>query len=296
VIHPLNTFPHGLVDLIIDLVSIDGCIGGGSSDSDSVLENPRNLIAALGGNLYVIDHASSQIRLFHRSGKLLDCWGSGVLSKPNGIARSDRNGLIFVTDTDDEIKAFQPNSDFQYSFGGSGYGDGQFRQPDGIVCVDVNDEEKLYIVDCHNHRVQVMRPGGDFIHKFDMGHDSCPLGLAYGENLLFVTLHYEHCVKVFRLDGALINTWTAITYDNSNAFLLFEYPRAITYNNGHVYVADRHYIQTFLVDGTILQNWTLKNETSSRPGALGGEVGGMVIIDNILYVSETINNRIELFG
>ena len=69
--------------------------------------------------------------------------------------------MIFVADwRNDRIQQFNPNGEWQASFGQSGDGVGQFNRPSDVT---VDEEGLIYVADRQNDRVQVLSPDGRFV-------------------------------------------------------------------------------------------------------------------------------------
>ena len=94
------------------------------------------------------------------------------------------------------------------SFGKRGTRDGEFMKP---VSVCVDDEGRVIVVDCCNHRVQVLSQDGEPLFKFG---DSGPEKL----NLPFECIYHENkfIVSDYNL---LYNNNSAKFYDNTGKFL-----------------------------------------------------------------------------
>ena len=120
-------------------------------------------------SIYCTDTQHHVIRKFTPEGKLLQTIGgpSGRFSgqpfnRPAHLAVSPVSGDLFVADGygNARIHRFSPEGDLIYSWGEAGTGPGQFVVPHNVV---VDDDEKVFVADRENHRVQVFTAKGEFL-------------------------------------------------------------------------------------------------------------------------------------
>ena len=108
------------------------------------------------GNLYVIDHDNSVIRVFSIDGDLLRSFGcdeNGVkkLKRPRGVCVAGQ--YVYVADAWlNNVSVFTTEGAYVTSFGYCGSEEGCFNYPYGL-CVD--RDGFVYVADVNNHRVQV---------------------------------------------------------------------------------------------------------------------------------------------
>ena len=113
---------------------------------------------------------------------------------PYTIAASD--GQIFVVvPGDNKIKGYQysspeiiydRNGNLVTEFGSLGAKDGQFQKPKGI---DVS-EDKIFVADSSNYRIQVFDLDGNFLFKFGSkgkldGQFDCPQDIKFYKNQIY---------------------------------------------------------------------------------------------------------------
>ena len=114
---------------------------------------------------------------------------------PYTIAASD--GQIFVVvPGDNKIKGYQysspeiiydRNGNLVTEFGSLGAKDGQFQKPKGI---DVS-EDKIFVADSSNYRIQVFDLDGNFLFKFGSkgkldGQFDCPQDIKFYKNQMLL--------------------------------------------------------------------------------------------------------------
>lgn len=88
-------------------------------------------------------------------------------SGPTDVAIAS-DGRIYVTDghetqSNHRVMRFSASGDFEKSFGGFGSGPGQFNVPHAIA---IDAQDRLYIADRDNNRVQVFDADGNFIAQW----------------------------------------------------------------------------------------------------------------------------------
>src|SRR5438876_1123667 len=85
--------------------------------------------------------------------------GPGQFRGADGVA-VDRNGNVFVADTDNErIQKFDNGGTFLTTWGSAGTGPGQFNVPR----VAVDGSGNVFVADAFNNRIQKFDNGGTFL-------------------------------------------------------------------------------------------------------------------------------------
>jgi DNA-binding beta-propeller fold protein YncE len=151
------------------------------------------------GNIIVVEPHYSRVNHFSTAGKLVLQWGergtnSGQLSLPRAVAVNSHNE-IFVSEyqESERVQKFdfgplkrgvneKPSPPrWVASYGKAGTGPGEFNRPEGL-CVDAQD--RLYVADSCNHRIQIFSSDGKFIQAY---------GTA-GKGLGQLSYPYDICV------------------------------------------------------------------------------------------------------
>lgn len=115
-------------------------------------------LAFAGGQLLVNDTMNFRVQVFSAEGQHLKTFGkhgtgSGHFVQPKGVA-IDSEGHVYVADAlANQVQIFDSDGTFLLGFGSSGTGPGEFQMPTGIAIL----EDKIYVADSHNQRVQVFR-------------------------------------------------------------------------------------------------------------------------------------------
>ena len=80
-----------------------------------------------------------------------------------------------------------------------GNGKGEFRNPRGIAFDKI--QNKLYICDSSNRRIQVFNTDGKYLHSFGNDQLLNPFGICMSKDFVFVTDDEKRCVTKFTLEG-----------------------------------------------------------------------------------------------
>jgi ABC-type Fe3+ transport system permease subunit/DNA-binding beta-propeller fold protein YncE len=145
------------------------------------LGKPKGLGRDREGNILVLEPHYQRVNVFSPSGKLAAQWGkrgtnAGEFMLPRAVA-VDSRGEVFVSEYGlvERVQRFAPRSPAALSpsnspspqlltgFGHPGNGPGEFNRPEGL-CVDAQD--RLYVADSCNHRIQIFSSDGKFIRAY----------------------------------------------------------------------------------------------------------------------------------
>ena len=87
----------------------------------------------------------------------------------------------------------------------TGSGKGEFMNPRGIAFDKI--QNKVYVCDSSNHRIQVFDTNGKFLYSFGDDQLREPLGICVSKNFVFVTDKVKKCVTKFTLGGMFKNSF-----------------------------------------------------------------------------------------
>ena len=176
--------------------------------------------------------------------------------------------------------------------GEHGFYDGQLSHP---YDVKVNDQDRVFVSDSANFRIQVFSGGGDFLFQFGgkgtkEGQLLCPWGLHVTEDTVTVADFKNNTVQWFTLEGEFMRR---IKHGKDSVSL--NNPAGLTCDKeGNLVICDRssHCIQIFDGEGRFL----------SRFGTRGSNLGNLkyptgVAIDRAgnIIVCDAFNHRIQIF-
>ena len=120
---------------------------------------------------------------------------------PWGVAVG-QNGHIFATDYNKhQIHVYDKQRKYIRSFGQQGSGNGQLFSPTVIA---VDHDNRLYIGNYSNNRIEVVENDGTFVRQIGAGRLSQPYGVTVHSQHVFVAEYGNHRISVFTLDGQLI--------------------------------------------------------------------------------------------
>jgi len=228
--------------------------------------------------------------------KLLSILGydNNVHFKNPGAIAIDSIDNIYVVDSGNSlIKKFDSTGKLLLSWGSFGSGNGQFRNPSGILV----DQKYVYIADTGHARIQKFDKNGNFVLAWGTygevpGMFHTPVALAEDRNGdIFVLDSGTNKIQIFDLNGkyedglspVLINggNFTAtnsIVFDSQNNFyvVISDMNRILKYNN------NRDFINYFGSTGT-------EEGRFNNPNSIAIDSNGYI------YVADTNNYRIQKF-
>lgn len=134
------------------------------------LGKPKGMGIDKDGLVIVIEPHYARINHFTPDGVLVRQWGThgtnaGQIAFPRAVAVNGR-GEIFVSEYGrvDRVQRFTADGgNLLGVIGCYGYGPGQFNRPEGL-CVD--KDERVYVADSCNHRIQVFEPDGKLLRSY----------------------------------------------------------------------------------------------------------------------------------
>ena len=202
--------------------------------------SPIGITAGPEQTVLVADSELKRIVRLSRDGNPLGSFGSGLLSRPTGIARDANSGRVYVVDTHaHDIKVFDDNGKLLNTIGRRGTAEGEFNSPTHIT-ISFN---RLYVSDTLNARVQVLSFDGVPITAIGkrglyLGNLTRPKGVAIGSdgNIHVVESYYDHLL-VYNEAGSFLLPIGG----SGNGIGQFYLPAgAWSDDQGRIYVADMY--------------------------------------------------------
>jgi len=216
---------------------------------------PKGMIKDCEGNVIVVEPHYSRLNHFDRQGKLLAQWGENgtnisKLQFPRAAAVNSR-GDIYVSEYGlvERIQRFTHHgTNFIQAFGSPGTAIGQLNRAEGL---GIGPDDRLYVADSCNHRVQIFSADGKFLSAFGKagsgkGEMSYPYDVRIdGEGNRFVCEFGNSRVQVFDAEGRTIEVLGGAGAEPGE----MNNPWAIALDSrGNLYVADsaNHRVQKFI--------------------------------------------------
>ena len=168
------------------------------------------------GNILVADTYNHRIQKFTLKGQFVTAVGKGgkqvlQFSCPHGITFNASNGKVYVMENgNSRCQVLNSDLTFFSTFGKTGTGKEQFRNPRGIAC---DSTGKVYVADSGNHRIQVFMPEGVFLRMFGRrgqgaGELDFPVGVAIdSSDMVYVSEWSNRRVSVFTSEGQFVTSF-----------------------------------------------------------------------------------------
>jgi DNA-binding beta-propeller fold protein YncE len=280
---------------------------GAKGTGDGEFDTPTALVLDTENDLlYVADSGNDRIQIIDVNGncsasaELADdvCFvdefgtngnGDGEFSLPSGLALNTSTDYLYVADTNnDRIQIIDVNGNcdsddneylandicFVDEFGGQGNGEGEFDLPSGLALHTDND--MLYVADTDNNQIQIINVDGN-----------CSGTAKLADNICF-----EDEFGDTGDEEGEFKTPSGLTLDVSNDLL-------------YVADTDNERIQIIDVDGNCSGSDELTDDVCFEDefGKVGNDDGQFDVPsalvldtgDDLLFVADTENNRIQLF-
>jgi len=272
---------------------------GGAGEDAGQFDQPMGIAFAQEGWFVVSDAGNARAQQFHPDGQPWRQWsvsgdGQSELRKPVGVAVGP-DGDIWVTDYEaDTIHHYGSAGEPRGVFGRSGNDEGEFDAPPGVA---VTADGLLAVADFYNHRVQLVKPDGEFVRS--LGGQGYSNGLNYPTRVtaapdgrLWVADAYNYRVVVFDpLSGDIVRQFGKKghgpgEFDVSSGIALLPGER--------VAVVDfmNHRVQIWTEQGDLLGDF---GEQGDGPGQFERPTGIALSPDGRLYVVDWGNQRLQVF-
>jgi DNA-binding beta-propeller fold protein YncE len=215
----------------------------------------------------------------------------GVKSNSNGVAVSRDGCTLLVSDAHGgshgihELDAIDGSQ--RRVVGSEGDGPLQFVCPSQVW---IAPDDHVFVVDCSNHRVQVLTPALDFHSFVGVGYVRTSAGVRANADVVVVSETLAHRISVFnRRDGALLRQFGS--FDSGDDCQL-SYPQGVCFMSDHrrIVVADwsNHRVSMFSVDGEFIRHVGV--------GVLKRPQGVACSVFDELVVADSLNRRVAVFS
>src|SRR5882724_10117732 len=175
-------------------------------------EAPNGIAIDHTGNIYVAEIGSKhRVQKLGPDGTFIAQWAPGLYG-PRRIAIGSDDSVYVVDSGHNRIVKFSPDSQVLASWGSEGSGDGQFKGLSSVAVYPMNN--KLYVADPLNSRIQVFDSNGKFLTKWSipewretLGFEDLAIDSQTGR--LYASSAHMDSVLIFDLNGTRIGSLTA---------------------------------------------------------------------------------------
>jgi DNA-binding beta-propeller fold protein YncE len=204
--------------------------------------------------------------------------------------------FILICSTFDSIIVLAQSEGYELvkEWGSEGDGDGQFARPHDLDFSP--SEDKLYIVDRDNNRIQVFDKNGTFLFKWGSeGNGDGEFTLPYGldvdkEGNVWVADRGNNRIQKFNAQGDFLFGFGSEGRDPGQ----FKTLRHVAVDDALKYVyavdSDNNRIQKFDINGTLVKSIGRLGNTS---GQFNIPITAVIDSDGDLYVNERGNERVQ---
>ena len=265
-----------------------------------------------GSVMYVADSGNNVIQALYFDGFNYYPWywggqgsAEGQFFNPTSIAIEPWTGYLFIVDSGNHrVQIFNPDGNYDGTFGKLGAGGDQFNFPVGIAFVP-NDGSllgySLVIGDTGNHRLQWLSFNDKNFERLQFqalgaagvapGYFTEPGGIAISpQGEIYIADTLNHRIQVFDADGKFLRQWGQFGAQPGQ----FNVPNSLVYYQDRVYVVDlsNHRVQVFTPQGGFIKQW---GGQGSAPGQFNNPQGIAISARGLLYVPDRNNHRVQVF-
>ncbi len=194
--------------------------------------------------ILVADVGTKKIHVYDIKGKFTGYFAEGLIIEPCSIFYRDKRFFVLDKGTM-QVLVFDINGKKIRSFGGKGMAPGEFYYPYSIY---VTDDNKVYVADSNNNRIQVFSSQGLLIQILT-GHDllgegkySVPRGIAFdGEGNLFTAEGLINSISITNREGSVTRRFRNAEPQNWNSRVndTINLPTSVFIDNrGRLYVTE----------------------------------------------------------
>ncbi len=265
---------------------------GNIFNGDGRSSNPQSLFLDNDGNINAIDIFLNCIKVFSPSGEYIKNYEFHDMGS-YGTCTIDESGFYYISDVKNHmLKCFDKELSLKWQIGGLGNEAGKFNCLWKVLIYN----NLIYVGDIYNHRIQIFNKKGEYISQFgkngsgDYEFDYI-FGFDFGvDGKMYLTDTWNHRIKIYDRDFTCLKIFGHIQED------IVLRPSAVRFSNDEetFFVADylNHNIAQFDKNGKLVK----------RIGKLGNKNGEFkypndifISEDNILFVSDSKNGRIQIF-
>jgi DNA-binding beta-propeller fold protein YncE len=196
---------------------------------------PNGIAIDRANNIYVADASKHVVEKLAADGGIIAEWKgpSPGFYGPRRIAIGPDESIYVVDQGRTRIVKFSPDGQVLMTWGSKGNGDGQFDDPTSVAVDATNN--KVYVADPRNRRIQVFDSGGKFLTKWLVPEWGRPYGfedlvVEPKTGLLYASSANINSVLVFDLNGRRIKSLMPKSPERLDG------PSALAVANGKLYI------------------------------------------------------------
>ena len=235
------------------------------------------------GEIVVSERDISHISTYTPRGKKIQTINLKGL-KVFGLALDREGNIIVGEDTSNSIRKYSPEGQLLASVGTRGTGPLQFAHPDGIAINTTNN--KVYVTDCGNHRIQVLNSDLTFSTTFGKRGDRegqfiLPYGITCDSaGNVYVADSANHRIQVFTAEGNFLRMFGKCGEGMGE----LDYPIGIAFDpsSKHIYISEtgNHRISVFTCEGQFVASFG-EDVEGFAPRGLAVDNCGVVYVCNV---------------
>lgn len=176
---------------------------------------PHGLTVGPDGFVYTADAQDHTVRKWTNDGKLELVIGrpyqnapefqGSPFNQPTDVAVAS-NGDVYVSDGygNAHIHCFSPGGDYRFSWGGHGTDPGEFNTVHSL-CIDRDNDDRVYVADRFNNRIQWFSRSGDYLGQWS--DFRLPNSICLGDDGTFYVAELDHRVSVVSANGEVLTRW-----------------------------------------------------------------------------------------
>ena len=263
----------------------------------SNIKRPRHIAFGSTGEVVVCEENAKCMTVFDSSCKRLRSFGNtgskeSRIGQPLGVSISSDN-IVFIASAHCVTK-FTLEGQFIASVGSRGSGRLQFNTPCAIAYNDTNN--KVYVCDTHNHRITILNLDLTFHGSFgskgsETGKFNDPFGISVDSRGNVLVADYSNSrIQVFDASGRYLSSITHTTPKQK-----LQGPVSVSVGpDDCVYVVQQIYsrVSIFNQTGKYIKSFGKRGD---KDGEFSDPYAITVNDEGYVYVSDTLNNRIQVF-
>jgi DNA-binding beta-propeller fold protein YncE len=199
---------------------------------------PIGIAAGANGDILVVDAELGQVFRFDPAGTPLGSFGHNLLTRPTGIARDAKRGLIYVSDTHaHDVKVFDDAGSLVDTISSHGEDEDGLNFPTHLAFAG----DRLYVTDGMNARIQIFDTQGKLVDTLGkrgimIGQMTRPKGVTVdAEGNIYVVESYFDSLLVFNSAKAFLMAIGGTGQEIGQFYL----PAGVwSDQRGRIYVAD----------------------------------------------------------